>query len=84
MTIPEFIEEALALCDGWESGDRIPPDDESVSELLEPIGMFEQELKNLDMSNESASDQAAALDALSLLASLKVRVEAIALQVFLA
>jgi len=43
-------------------------------------GMFEQELRDLDMSNESEGDQAAAQDALMLLASLKDRIEAISTQ----
>ena len=78
MTIIDFIEAALTLCDEWENGDRLPPDENDVPELLEPLGMFEQELRDLDMSNESEGDQAAAQDALMLLASLKVRIEAIA------
>jgi len=78
MTIVEFIEAALTLCDEWENGDRLPPDENDVPELLEPLGMFEQELRDLDMSNESEGDQAAAQDALMLLSSLKVRIQAIA------
>ena len=83
-TVIEFIGQTTSLCDEWESGDRIPPSDESVSELLKKIDTVHRSLASIDMEGESVGDQAAALGVLSLLVSLKARLEAIALQVFLA
>jgi hypothetical protein len=77
-TVIEFIGQAANLCDGWESGDRLPPNDDSVSDLIKKIDIVHRSLASIDMGDESVVDQAAALGVLSLLASLKVRIEAIA------
>jgi len=80
-TVIEFIGQTASLCDEWESGDRMPPNDDSVPELIKKIDMAHRSLASIDMEGESVVDQAAALGVLSLLVSLKTRLEAIALQV---
>jgi len=77
-TVIGFIEATLALCGEWENGDRLPPGDEIVSKLLGEIGIFDQEIRSLDLS-DLVGARLAAPDALMLLASLKNRIQAIAL-----
>jgi len=77
-TVIEFIGQTANLCDEWEGGDRLPPNDDSVSDLIKKIDIVHRSLASIDMGGESVADQAAALGVLSLLASLKVRIEAIA------
>jgi len=77
-TILQFMEKTVNLCNEWEKDPCIVPDDGSVSDLLLPISAFDQEIKDRDVTNESESDEAAALLAIALLASLKARVKALA------
>jgi len=74
MTVIEFIEDTSKLCDEWEKGDRLPPDNESVPGLIEALDVVDRELRSIDMSNESIADQATSVGLLSILMSLKTRI----------
>jgi len=80
MTVLEFIAATAKLCDEWDRGDRIPPDNKLVSDLLGKINSSAQGLRGLEMGAESLTDQAAVIGIIELLKSLKVRVQAIATQ----